>query len=99
MYGSAAVSEQEALARESLNALVVARLYDPEVGAHYPGIDRRAKELLVSRLKVLNAQIPSATSWVNQTILATEILSVPPAVAGDIIECGCWKGASTAALS
>lgn len=99
VYGSAAVPEQGALARESLNALVVARLYDPEVGAHYPGIDHRAKEELVSRLKVLNEQIPSGTSWVNQTILATEILSLPPTVAGDIIECGCWKGASTAALS
>jgi O-methyltransferase len=99
VYGSAAVSEQEALARESLNGLVLARLYDSQVGAHYPGIDRRAKEDLVSRLKVLNEQIPSGTSWISQTILATEILSLPPTVAGDIIECGCWKGASAAALS
>jgi hypothetical protein len=32
-------------------------------------------------------------------ILAQEILMVPPAVRGNIIECGCWKGASTASLS
>jgi hypothetical protein len=31
--------------------------------------------------------------------MAREILAVPPAVAGDVIECGVWKGASSASLS
>jgi hypothetical protein len=99
VYGQAAVSEQEALTRESLNALVVSRLLRDDVGAQYSNVNRQVKEDLVSKLKELNEQIPSATSWINQTILATEILSVPANVIGDVVECGCWKGASTAALS
>ncbi len=99
VYGQAAVPEQEALTRESLNALVVSRLLAEEVGAQYPGVNHRAKEELVVKLKELNEQLPSGTSWVSQTILATEILSLPAAITGDVIECGCWKGASTAALS
>jgi hypothetical protein len=99
VFGPAAVTEQEALTRESLNALVVSRLLAEEVGSQYPGVNRQVKEELVIKLKELNEQLPSGTSWVSQTILATEILSLPAAIAGDVIECGCWKGASTAALS
>src|SRR5258708_460560 len=93
VYGQAAVSEQEALTRESLNALAVARLLRDDVGAQYSNVNRQVKEELVSKLKELNEQIPSATSWINQTILATEILSVPANVIGDVVECGSWKGA------
>ncbi len=43
--------------------------------------------------------IPSGTSPVYHVVLATEILSIPKSIQGDVIECGCWKGASTASLS
>lgn len=43
--------------------------------------------------------VPRGTSWLYDVVLATDILRIPPEVAGDVIECGCWKGASTASLS
>ncbi|MDT7542555.1 MAG: O-methyltransferase [Acidobacteriota bacterium] len=98
-YGLDDASAQESVTREALNDLVLARLFDERTGAHYPNVNRRAKEELVARIQELNQHIPAGTSWVTQTVLATEILNIPPTVAGNVIECGCWKGASTSSLS
>ena len=88
----------EQAAAQGLQRLVLERFYDPAVGRLY-GVDRRAKEQFVQQCRANIVQIPSATSWPLHVVLAQQILSVPPEVKGDVIECGCYKGSSTASLS
>jgi len=81
-----------------MEALVLRRFYRDDVGRAY-GIDRKAKASMVDRFRTVTQQVPSGTSWLYHVVLATELLNIPPSVRGDVIECGCWKGASTASLS
>ncbi|MGZ5435805.1 MAG: TylF/MycF/NovP-related O-methyltransferase [Pyrinomonadaceae bacterium] len=83
---------------KSLEELVLEKFYHEEVGKAF-GVGRDKKAELVERFKTSTSEIPSGTAWLYHVILAQEILSVPPDVLGDVIECGCWKGASTASLS
>jgi O-methyltransferase len=46
-----------------------------------------------------NIRIPSASSFKGHLAMALKILETPPDIPGDIIECGSWKGGSTANLS
>lgn len=43
--------------------------------------------------------IQAGTTALTHIILACKILSIPPQVKGDVVECGVWKGASTSSLS
>jgi hypothetical protein len=85
-------------ARVMLEQAILDRLYDPKVGAGY-GVTRAQKVALAGRFRRTTAELPSGTSAVYHVVLATEILNIPPSVRGDVIECGCWKGASTSSLS
>jgi O-methyltransferase len=82
----------------SLEELVLEKFYRDEVGSAF-NLGRNKKAELVERFKANTSEIPSGTAWLYHVIIAQEILSVPPAILGDVIECGCWKGASTASLS
>jgi len=82
-----------ALARETLR-----RLYEPKIGAEY-GIGLAQKRALAAKIRNITRRVPSGTAWQYHVILATEILSLPKGMAGDVVECGCWKGASSASLS
>jgi len=86
------------VASEALRGLALERFYDEEVGRPY-GVDRKAKEELVERFQRNTQGIESGTTWMVHVVLAQEILSVPAGTCGVVIECGCWKGASTASLS
>lgn len=86
------------IASLSLEQLSLERFYNDDVGRSY-GVDRRAKAKLVKRFKTITQQIPTGTSWLYHVVLAREILNIPPSVYGDVIECGCWQGSSTASLS
>lgn len=44
-------------------------------------------------------QIPTATSYKCHLAMALKILETPPEVAGDVVECGTWKGCTAANLS
>lgn len=44
-------------------------------------------------------RIPSASDWREHAAMAARILQIPRAWQGDVIECGSYKGASTANLS
>jgi len=57
------------------------------------------KEELIKQFYLTTANVETATSPIYHIVMALEILSIPPEVEGDIIECGCWKGGSTANLS
>jgi hypothetical protein len=63
------------------------------------GVTKRARAKLVSCFQRNAREIQSGTSPLIHAILAREILSIPPGTKGDVIECGVWKGASTASLS
>lgn len=93
-----AVIEKSGLMRVEMSDYVLEKFYDQKVGAAYH-VSKSAKEKLVNQFKNIHQNIPSGTSWLINVIMATEILKIPPKTKGDIIECGCWKGASTAGLS
>jgi len=85
-------------ALSSSRGMVLARFYEEETGKEY-GLNRKAKADLIRKFRNNTRVIPSATSWLYHVVLATEIFRIPPSVRGDVVECGCWKGGSTANLS
>lgn len=44
-------------------------------------------------------KVRSGTSWRAHLVMAMRLLETPPTVVGDVVECGCWKGAATINLS
>lgn len=44
-------------------------------------------------------RIPTATSYKAHLAMALKLLEISPAIVGDVIECGTWKGGSAANLS
>lgn len=82
----------------ALERLVLERFYDTNVGKDYH-VDQKAKTKLIDRFRVTVRQIQSGTSWLYHVVLATEILNIPPSEKGNVVECGSYKGASTANLS
>lgn len=72
--------------------------YQPSVGASYDfGFFKKRR--LHRRILRITQDIQSATSPIEHLVLASSLLSIPPGVKGDIIECGCFKGSSTSTLS
>jgi O-methyltransferase len=63
------------------------------------GISRLQKLALIRQFDTINERIVSATGTLTQVVLARAILSIPRSAKGDVVECGCYKGASTASLS
>jgi len=57
------------------------------------------KVRLVEQFRRTTREILSGASPLVHVILAREILSIPPEISGDVVECGVWKGASAASLS
>lgn len=87
-------------ATKALEDLVLYNFFSAEVGNAY-GINTAAKKILLNNIKKVCRDVPTGTSWIYHVVLVTEILKLPPVeeLSGDVIECGCWKGASTASLS
>ncbi len=69
-----------------------------DLGREY-GLGVRDKLALLRAIRRNTRRITSGTSWLEQLHLAAGLLSVPKAFAGDAIECGSYKGSSTASLS
>lgn len=69
-----------------------------EYGAAY-GITPAARARLVYQSRRTVQAMPSGTSAITHLVLMREILTIPPEVAGVVVECGAWKGASSASLS
>jgi O-methyltransferase len=44
-------------------------------------------------------RLPAGSSYKAHLAMALKLLELDPDVRGDVVECGCWKGASTANLS
>jgi O-methyltransferase len=66
-------------------------------GAH--GVTRQVRAQFVKQAESVVANVQSATRALYHIVLARELLKIPPSVAGDVIECGTFKGASAASLS
>ena len=67
-------------------------------GVEY-GLSISDKRDLIKKFQRVTHNVPSGTAWIYHVVLATEIFNLPKPVEGDVIECGCWKGASSASLS
>ncbi len=73
-------------------------LFAGSTGAEYE-IGLGQKLLLVVKLIRNNVRITAGSNFVEHLVMATEILRIPKDVDGCIVECGSFKGASTASLS
>jgi O-methyltransferase len=69
-----------------------------DYGSAY-GVTREQRAGLVEAMRSVVGNVQSATRMLYHVVLARELLSVPPGVEGDVIECGAFKGASSASLS
>lgn len=81
-----------------LRARLIRRFLDPAIGAEC-GLDRAKKLELWRKLRAISRHVRCATDLSQWIVLATRILQIPKTVKGAVIECGCYKGASTCALS
>lgn len=82
----------------AIEANILKKFYDPAVGKSY-GITFSDKKTLIEKFKIIDKNLQIGTPWLSTVVMAIEILNIPRKVKGDIIECGAWKGASTARLS
>jgi len=84
--------------RKMLTQRTLGCLYKESVGKDY-GVTLADKKRLVEKMKGAHGAIPSATHWTAHATMATAILSIPSSARGGVVECGCYKGSSTASLS
>jgi O-methyltransferase len=91
-------SEIQQRIQQQLEEAIVRDFIDGNYGGGY-GITRELKTDLVQRLYNNVKYIETATSPIYHVHLAKEIMQLNPADKGAVIECGCFKGGSTAALS
>lgn len=78
--------------------LFLRRFLKRAVGQEY-SVGMTAKLRLLWRILQNVRKIPSCTSWWEHVLLAEAIFLVPASLKGVVVECGCFKGASTASLS
>ncbi len=88
---------RRAFARFS-TAVLAARFVLDRTGSEY-GIGRSAKLGLVRKLFRVAGRFPSLTTLQQQLVLVRDIVATPRSLEGDVVECGCYEGGSTVALS
>ncbi len=57
------------------------------------------RTMLGARMFWNKLRVPTGTNYKAHLAMALKILEIPPEVEGDVVECGCWKGGSSANLS
>ncbi len=90
--------ELDRLGARDWQAHVVERFLNGNAGAAY-GITRTDKERLLEQIQETLRHVESGTPFTVHVLLAESLMSVPPESAGDVVECGVWKGASACTLS
>lgn len=79
------------------NPIVFDFIYNP-IGEQY-GLNKKKRINILKKIIKIIQNIDSATSLETQITLAKYLLSLKKNKKGFIVECGCFKGASTATLS
>jgi len=78
--------------------IILSEYIHPKTGSAYE-IGTRTKLLLIVRMARNNLAIPSGSTFVEHLVIATKVLNMPPQQTGSLVECGAYKGGSTANLS
>lgn len=78
--------------------VILASYFSRDTGAEY-GVGVPTKLVVAGKVLRNNRAIPTGSSFIEHLVIATQILSIPRDVEGAIVECGCYKGGSTANLS
>lgn len=78
--------------------IILGEFFRPETGSEY-GVDTPAKLRLVARMVRTTLAVPTGSSFVEHLVIATKALAVPADREGCLVECGAYKGGSTANLS
>lgn len=78
--------------------VILSEYFHPDTGRQY-GVGLPTKLLLAGKILRNNRAIQTGSTFVEHLIIATKILNVPRDAEGRIVECGCYKGGSTANLS
>ena len=76
----------------------LAEYLHPNTGKEY-GVNSWAKIVLLWRMIRNKKKISTASDFLEHITMATRILNIPVSVEGCVVECGCYKGGSTANLS
>ena len=74
------------------------RLFERATGAEY-GVGFLRKVRLLARMYRNRFRIETASGLLDQIVMVTEILRIPRAVDGAVVECGSYRGGSTANFS
>jgi O-methyltransferase len=69
-----------------------------DYGAAY-GVTRGMRAKLLRKMRAVTDNVESATRLLYHVVLAREVLNLPRDTEGDVVECGVFKGASSASLS
>jgi len=80
------------------SSILLSALFYRHTGSDY-GIGIRAKLALIRKMYKNTRKIPTASHFLEHIAMATRIMNIPKNVEGCIVECGCYKGGSTANLS
>jgi len=86
------------LRRCQRNPTVRIFLSDPRIGRAY-GVGLREKLRLLWMFRRNARELEVLSSELEHVELAAAVLRIPPSVRGDVIECGCYMGGSSANLS
>ena len=79
-------------------AALVLLTYSHDVHPAY-GLSWPARVWLGVRLWYTHGRVITGTSWRAHLVMAMKLLEIPPEKKGVVVECGCWKGGTTSALS
>lgn len=78
--------------------VILGEYFHRETGAEY-GVGFVEKCVLAAKMLRNNLSISTGSTFVEHLVIATKILRTPRRVEGSVVECGCYKGGSTANLS
>lgn len=82
----------------SFPATVLFLCANPRIDPAY-GMTWRRKIALAARMYRNTRRVFTGTSYKAHLAIAVKLLEIPPDVEGDVVECGCYLGGSTANLS
>ncbi len=78
--------------------VVLAEYFRTETGSEY-GVGLVDKLVLAAKMARNNVKIQTGSTFLEHLVIATKVLTIPRSEEGSLVECGCYKGGSTANLS